>query len=182
MNPSSNLFLIGPMGAGKSSIGRALATHYGMAFVDLDHEIEARTGAAIPLIFELEQEAGFRRREAALLEEFSARSGVVLATGGGAVLAETNRCLLAARGFVVYLEARLEDQLERLARDRLRPLLAHADRRERLDALNRARDPLYRAVADLVVPGRRETVPLACARAVALLDAHWQRLAPTEAA
>ncbi|MCE5234285.1 MAG: shikimate kinase [Mizugakiibacter sp.] len=182
MNPSSNLFLIGPMGAGKTSIGRALAVRYGMPFVDLDHEIELRTGAAIPLIFELEQEAGFRRREAALLDECSARAGTVLATGGGVVLAEANRRLLAARGFVVYLQAQLDDQMERLARDRQRPLLAAPDRRERLDALNRERDPLYRALADLIVPGRRETVQSACERTAELIDAHWRRLAPTEVA
>ena len=118
LNPAQNLFLIGPMGAGKTTIGRRLAAHYGLCFVDLDVEIEAHTGADVPLIFDIEGEPGFRRRESALLEECSAREGVVLATGGGAVLDPGNREVLAARGFVLWLQAGVEQQLQRLARDR----------------------------------------------------------------
>src|SRR6185437_5927256 len=119
MNPSRNLFLIGPTGAGKTSVGRRLAAHYGLAFVDLDHEIERRTGTDVATVFAVEGEAGFRRRESALLDEFSA----------GAVLAADNRALLATRGYVLWLQAGVEQQLERLAHDHQRPLLAGTDRR-----------------------------------------------------
>lgn len=150
MNPAANLFLIGPMGAGKTTIGRRLAELLGLAFFDLDHEIETRSGATIGLIFELEGEVGFRKRESELLDEFSALDRVLLATGGGAVLAPDNRRRLRERGFVVYLETTVEQQLRRLARDRQRPLLAAPDRRERLLALAAAREPLYREIADFV--------------------------------
>lgn len=150
MNPADNLFLIGPMGAGKTTIGRRLAELLGLAFFDLDHEIETRSGATIGLIFELEGEAGFRKRENELLDEFSALDRVLLATGGGAVLAPDNRRHLRERGFVVYLETTVEQQLKRLARDRQRPLLAAPDRRERLLALAAAREPLYREIADFI--------------------------------
>jgi shikimate kinase len=129
MNPAPNLFLIGPMGAGKTTVGRQLAELFRMPFLDLDQEIEARTGAPVGLIFEVEGEEGFRRREAALLAELAARNGLVLATGGGAVLADESRRRLRARGFVIWLDARVEAQLARLSRDRQRPLLQSGDRR-----------------------------------------------------
>lgn len=179
MNPSSNLFLIGPMGAGKTSIGRRLAGQWGMRFVDLDHEIETVTGAPIPLIFELEGEAGFRQREAATLEQFSASQGIVLACGGGVVLGDANRHQLAAHGFVVYLQTKVEHQIERLRRDTQRPLLATPDRRQRLQALNDQREPLYREVADLCIEPRQEPIRRASARIATQIEAHWQRLAPT---
>ena len=175
LNPAQNLFLIGPMGAGKTTIGRRLAAHYGLCFVDLDVEIEAHTGADVPLIFDIEGEPGFRRRESALLEECSAREGVVLATGGGAVLDPRNREVLAARGFVLWLQAGVEQQLQRLARDRQRPLLQAPDRRERLEAMALQRDPLYRALADLVAPSHPHSPAHAADHIVRLLDAHWQR-------
>jgi shikimate kinase len=179
MNPSRNLFLIGPMGAGKSTLGRRLAQHFGLACVDLDAAIEARTGATIATIFEMEGEAGFRERESRLLAELSARGDIVLATGGGAVLAEANRALLAARGFVVWLETPVAQQLRRLACDRQRPLLDTPDRRQRLEQLARERDPIYRALADLAVATRDgETFPAFCARITQLLEHHWQRHAP----
>lgn len=149
MIPASNLFLIGPMGAGKSTVGRHVAERLSLPFVDLDHEIELRTGASIPLIFELEGEAGFREREHALLAELALREGIVLATGGGAILDVRNRQILRERGFVVWLDSDVEVQLERLARDRQRPLLRTADRRERLESLALERNPLYAEVADL---------------------------------
>src|SRR5579884_2403675 len=128
MNPSCNLFLIGPTGAGKTSIGRQLAAHYRMPFIDLDQEIERVTGVSIATIFDIEGEAGFRRRERAMLEEFSGRRGVLLASGAGAVLDVANRNTLAERGYVMWLQATVPVQLQRLALDTSRPLLADADR------------------------------------------------------
>jgi len=151
MNPSANLFLIGPMGAGKTTVGRRVAEALGLRFFDLDHEIEMRSGAEIGLIFELEGEAGFRKRETELLDELTADRDIVLSTGGGAVLTAPNRQHLRDRGFVVYLETTVEQQLRRLMHDRKRPLLAAPDRRERLLALAAEREPLYREIADLMI-------------------------------
>ena len=150
MNRASRIFLIGPMGAGKSTIGRHLAEALGMAFQDTDSEIEQRTGAHIPLIFEIEGEAGFRRRESAALAELTTSDNLVLATGGGAVLAEQNRAYLR-RGVVVYLQASIDTLLARTQRDRSRPLLAHGDRRAKLEQIVREREALYRTTADIVV-------------------------------
>ena len=174
MNPSRNLFLIGPTGAGKTSVGRRLATHYGLAFVDLDHEIEQRTGTDVATVFAVEGEAGFRRRESALLAELSAGDGVLLVTGAGAVLDADNRALLAARGYVLWLQAGIEQQLERLAHDHQRPLLAGADRRTRLEAMAVVREPLYRETADLALPATHGIATI-CGQAIALIDRHWQR-------
>lgn len=151
MNRPDNIFLVGPMGAGKSSVGRQLAKALDMDFQDSDREIERRTGADIPLIFELEGEAGFRRRECAALDDLTAMHGVVLATGGGVVLDADNRDRLAARGFVIYLSASVDQLLKRTARDRGRPLLQTEDPRARLEEIMRVREPLYRQVADLVI-------------------------------
>ena len=150
MNRVARIFLIGPMGAGKSTIGRHLAELIGVAFQDSDSEIVQRTGADIPLIFEIEGEAGFRRRETAVLEELTAQDNVVLATGGGAVLAEQNRSYLR-RGVVVYLQASIDTLLARTQRDRTRPLLQDGDRRTKLEQILREREALYRATADIVV-------------------------------
>lgn len=182
MNPSPNLFLVGPMAAGKSSIGRRLARRFGLAFVDLDAEIVARTGASVNLIFEHEGEAGFRRRETEVLDDVSARHGLVLATGGGSVLAEGNRRLLRERGFVVWLKATVDQQLARTANDRSRPLLATPDRRGRLEALAREREPLYAEVADLAFSGGRDGAGPASERLAAELEPRWQRLPPASAA
>lgn len=157
MKVPENVYLIGPMGAGKSTVGRALAKALGKEFVDSDKEIEARTGATIALIFEVEGEEGFRKREQAMIEQLTDRNDVVLATGGGAVLREGNRSRLMARGFCVYLEAPLELLVERTARDRHRPLLNGGDPRGRLASLLEERDPLYRQVADMVVKTDRRT-------------------------
>ena len=181
MNPSPNLFLIGPMGAGKSSIGRRLAEHFGMPCVDLDAAVEERTGASVATIFEIEGEAGFRRRESDLLAELSARDGIVLATGGGAVLAPENHVLLRERGFVVWLRTSVEQQLQRLVRDRQRPLLDTPDRRERLEQLARERDPVYRELADFVVASTEESCQHAAMRIAALLEQHWRRAPTTKA-
>lgn len=147
----NNIFLIGLMGAGKTTIGRQLAQALGKEFIDSDHEIEARTGVNIPLIFELEGERGFREREVAIIDELTARDNVVLATGGGAVLYEENRQHLKERGTVIYLQASVEQLLERTRKDKNRPLLQTADPEARLQALLMEREPLYIDLADLVV-------------------------------
>ncbi|MHA6204467.1 shikimate kinase [Dyella soli] len=175
MNPSCNLFIVGPTGAGKTSIGRRLAEHYGLSFVDLDQEIERQCGVPVSTVFEIEGEAGFRQRENQLLDECSRRRGVLLATGAGAVLDPANRRALAERGYVLWLQATLAQQLERLAQDRQRPLLASSDRAERLKAMAHQRTPLYEEIADLVIPGAHEHVHAASARSILLIDQHWQR-------
>lgn len=180
MNPSPNLFLVGPTGAGKTSVGRKVADLYRLPFLDLDQEISARTGADIPLIFELEGEAGFRRREAAMLAALCAREGIVLATGAGAVLAPENRALLARRGFVVWLQISTDEQLERLQRDRQRPLLAGPDRRQRLQAMAREREPLYAQVADLVLPPTPGGSFRAAQDLLDLLEPRWRRERPED--
>ncbi|HET9032175.1 MAG TPA: shikimate kinase [Dokdonella sp.] len=149
MNPAPNLFLIGPMGAGKTSIGRHLARQLGLRFIDLDLELEARIGASVALTFEIEGEAGFRKRESALLGELVRQCGIVLATGGGAVLDPANRKLLREHGFVVWLDTDVDTQLDRLHADRQRPLLQGADRHERLLNMAKLRNPLYAQTADL---------------------------------
>ncbi len=153
-----NIFLVGPMGAGKTTIGRQLARSLGKTFRDSDQELERRTGAGIPLIFELEGEPGFRRREQVIIDELSAGRNLVLATGGGAVLSEQNRTHLIERGYVVYLSAPLDRLFERVRRDRNRPLLRYGNPRVRLETLFIQRDPLYREVADLIVKTDHRTV------------------------
>jgi shikimate kinase len=152
MKMSGSLFLVGPMGAGKSTIGRQLAKSLSCVFLDSDKEVEERTGVGIPLIFELEGETGFRARERAVIDELTRLPGIVLATGGGAVLDSENRDLLSARGVVVYLETSLEQQLARTRNNRDRPLLEGSDDIEAtLKELMQERDPFYRKIADLVV-------------------------------
>ena len=175
MNPSPNLFIIGPTGAGKTSVGRRLAAHYGLPFADLDREIEQQCGVDVATVFEIEGEPGFRQRESALLNDCSQRPGIVLATGAGAVLAEPNRRQLAQHGFVIWLQTSIAEQLHRLQRDTRRPLLAVIDRRQRLLDMADIRDPLYRDTADLVIPGEHASVASACKRCVSLIDQHWQR-------
>ena len=139
------------MGAGKTSIGRQLADALGMEFFDSDHEIEARSGATIPWIFDVEGEEGFRRREQAMIDELSQRQNIVLATGGGAVLSDANRNYLKTRGTVIYLSASIDLLLKRTQRDRNRPLLQTENPRARLEELMQTREPLYRDVADIVL-------------------------------
>ena len=157
MNTPKNLFLIGPMGAGKSAVGRQLARLLHLDFLDSDDEIEARTGVDIAFIFEKEGEEGFRKREVKVIDELSQKSGVVLATGGGVVMNPDSRNRLGARGFVVYLRTSVKQQLERTQRGRERPMLGSGDREKVLRELTETRDPLYHEIADLVVDtdGRR---------------------------
>lgn len=175
MNPSCNLFLIGPMGAGKTSVGRRLAPRFGLRFVDLDHEIEVTTGADIPLIFEHEGEDGFRERESQQLQQCSAMRGIVLACGGGIVLSADNRDLLAARGFVIYLDITVDQQLARLRRDNSRPLLAAPDRRQRLELMAAHRNPLYASIADLQIQSGSDSLRQARKEIARRIDDVWQR-------
>jgi shikimate kinase len=139
------------MGSGKSAVGRRLARMLARPFIDSDREIEERTGVDIPFIFDKEGEAGFRDREEAVIEDLTASPGIVLATGGGAVLREANRRVLVSRGFVVYLETGLDQQIERTRMSRNRPLLDTTDPAARLAELMQARDSLYREVARMTV-------------------------------
>ena len=151
MKHPKNIFLIGPMGAGKSAVGRQLARILHLSFMDSDDEIESRTGVDIPFIFEKEGEAGFRKRESAAIDDLTKIDGVVLATGGGAVVDPVSRSRLGGRGFVVYLYTTVDQQLARTNKGRERPLLENGDRRQILEELLLIRDPLYREIADLIV-------------------------------
>jgi 3-dehydroquinate synthase len=153
-----NVFLVGLMGAGKTTIGRILARKLGLKFIDSDHEIEARTGASIPWIFEIEGETSFRRREADVIRDLCGQEGLVLATGGGAILNADSRALLKSRGTVVYLRATVNSILQRTAHDKNRPLLQTADPRKKLEELMAVRDPLYTEIADLVIDTGRPNV------------------------
>ena len=158
---SRNIFLVGLMGAGKTTIGRMLAKRLGLGFVDSDREIESRTGVVVPTIFEIEGEEGFRRREALVIADLTANRNSVLATGGGAVLRQENRDNLRANGFVVYLNAPPHVLWERTRHDKNRPLLKVEDPLRKLQELFVIRDPLYREVADFVVDdgkGNAQTV------------------------
>ena len=154
----NNIFLVGLMGAGKTTVGRALAKKLNKRFIDTDHEIEARTGASIPLIFEIEGEAGFRQREAEVIRDLTAQQGIVLATGGGAVLRAENREYLKTRGTVIYLRASVNSILQRTSHDKNRPLLQTADPRKKLEDMAREREPYYREVADIIVETGRPNV------------------------
>lgn len=145
------VFLVGMMGAGKTTIGRQLAAALGREFVDLDQAIEARCGVRVATIFDIEGEAGFRRRETAALDEFTRKPGLVLATGGGAVMAPENRAMLKTRGCVVYLRAGVDELYRRVARDRNRPLLHTPDPRQRLADLVAQRERLYAELADITL-------------------------------
>jgi len=175
MNAATNLVLVGPMGAGKTSIGRRVAELLQLAFVDADRDIELRTGAAVGTIFECEGEAGFRARERAALAELLAGDGQVIATGGGAVLDASNRQRMRERGFVVHLDVGVDGQLQRLARDRVRPLLQREDREQFLRDLADQRAPLYADVADLRFDTEGLTAVEAACTLVRLLEGRWHR-------
>ncbi|QUE76459.1 shikimate kinase AroK [Stutzerimonas stutzeri] len=171
-----NIILVGPMGAGKSTIGRLLAKELRLPFRDSDREIEQRTGASIPLIFDVEGEQGFREREHTAIKELCRMRGVVLATGGGAVLRPENRQMLRAGGRVIYLCTSVEQQLDRTSRDRNRPLLQTSNPREILTGLMAVRDPLYREVADLIIQTDERPPRLVVAQILEQLES----LAPRE--
>jgi shikimate kinase len=158
MQDSRNIFLVGLMGAGKTTVARQLARRLGKTFYDTDHEIERRTGVRVQVIFEIEGEPGFRARETQMVDSLTALQDVVLGTGGGVVLKPENRALLAARGFVIYLRAQPRDLYQRTRHDKSRPLLATDDPLAKLEELQRVRDPLYCEVADLIVDTGRQSV------------------------
>jgi len=151
VNPRNNIFLVGMPGAGKTTVGRQLARRLARSFIDADHEIEARTGVRIPLIFDIEGEQGFREREARVIAELAERNDQVVATGGGAVLRPENRAALRQGGTVIYLNASPRLLFERTRLDPNRPLLQVDDPQKKLEELYSQRDPLYREVADIVV-------------------------------
>jgi shikimate kinase len=174
MKGGGNIFLVGMMGAGKTTVGRLLARRLKLRFVDSDREIETRCGVKIPVIFEIEGEAGFRAREALAVEALTGLEGIVLATGGGAVLAEQNRRHLSARGTVVYLSARPEDLYDRVRHDRNRPLLAGGQPLARLRELHQQRDPLYRSVADIVLETGAQSVQALARQLLDRLETEWK--------
>lgn len=167
-----NIFLIGPMGAGKSTIGRQLAQQLGMEFFDSDQEIEKRTGANVSWVFDVEGESGFRRREEKIIDELTSKKGIVLATGGGSVLSCVTRDHLSTRGLVVYLETTINKQLVRTQRDRRRPLLVEAlssgteDILQVLEVLAKERNPLYEEIADIRISTDLQTVKVVVTRIV----------------
>ena len=170
MISKTNIFLIGPMGSGKTALGKALAKALQLSFVDSDAEIERRTGVDINFIFEKEGEAGFRQRERDVIADLTQRQAIVLATGGGAVLEADNRRHLAERGCVVYLETSIAQQLERTRHGKHRPLLVTEDPRAKLQELMRVREPLYREIADIVVRTDGRRVQLLADEVIRLLE------------
>lgn len=177
--PSGNIFLVGMMGAGKTTVGKLLAKHLGKTFLDCDEELERRTGVTVSHIFDVEGEPGFRRREAALIQELVQQDNIVLATGGGAVLDPGNRACLAHNGIVVYLKGSVQDLWARTRHDRSRPLLQTADPLGRLKELYAQRDPLYDSVADLtVLSGKQSAQHLVARLEVDLERLNTQRVAP----
>jgi shikimate kinase len=173
-----NIFLVGMMGAGKTTLGRALAQRLRREFADTDRVLVERPGVPVATIFEIEGEDGFRRRESAVLADLAAQEGLVVATGGGAVLAPANRSLMRDSGTVVYLRARLESLWERTRHDSSRPLLATPNPRATLAELLAAREPLYREAAHVVVDTGAQSASTLAGRVVAALRAHDPDLVP----
>lgn len=166
MTTGTNLVLVGPMGAGKTSVGKLLADRLGLRFVDSDHELETRCGADIPWIFDIEGEAGFRARETEILSELCEQSSILLATGGGAILLEKNRHILRKTGVVVYLSANLDQIYQRVRHDTNRPLLQVENPRGAIADILETRAPLYREVADIVLSSTERESPGSMASAV----------------
>jgi shikimate kinase len=173
LEQQENIFLIGPMGVGKSTIGRLLASSLDMPFFDSDREIEFATGADIPWIFDVEGEQGFRIREARMIETLSRRKGIILATGGGAILAPESRACLHERGTVVYLRASVAQQLERTGKDKNRPLLQTENPLVKIKGLFKIREPLYRETAHLIIDTSRRSPRTVSADIVRQLEAYW---------
>jgi shikimate kinase len=174
---NASLFLVGPAGVGKTTTGKLLARALALPFVDSDAEIEARCGVKISIIFELEGEAGFRDREAEVIEELTQRAGIVLSTGGGAVIRQSNRLALAQRGYTVYLHAPPSVLFQRTRGDKSRPLLQTADPRVTIEHLYQVRDPMYREPARIVVDASRSNPSHLVAQVVASFNDYVASLA-----
>lgn len=171
MAEKRNIFLIGPMGAGKSTIGRQLAQSLNMEFIDSDSEIEQRAGADISWIFDVEGEEGFRKREERILNELTQRQGIVLSTGGGSVMSKETRNHLSARGIVIYLETTVEKQYQRTQRDKKRPLLQGVeDTRQVLENLAKIREPLYEEIADITLQTDEQSAKVMANNIIEMLD------------
>ncbi|MDY5105551.1 shikimate kinase AroK [uncultured Actinobacillus sp.] len=170
MAEKRNIFLVGPMGAGKSTIGRQLAQMLGMEFFDSDSVIEERAGADIDWIFDVEGEAGFRKREERIINELTQGQGVVLSTGGGSVLSKDNRNMLSARGIVIYLETTIDKQFERTQRDKKRPLLQTEDPRKTLEELAKIRNPLYEEIADITLQTDDQAAKVVATNIIDMID------------
>lgn len=170
---ASNVFLIGPMGSGKTTIGQRVAKILDLEFFDCDHELESQTGASVSLIFDVEGEQGFRERETRMLEQLTGRQGVLVATGGGAVLKKQNRELLKRNGLVVYMSTSVAQQLRRLNRDRSRPLLQTSNRKVKLARLAAERNPLYEQLADIEFPSQNRGLNVTAQALADLIRSHW---------
>ncbi|MEE4330477.1 MAG: shikimate kinase [Wenzhouxiangella sp.] len=168
------IFLIGPMGSGKTTVGRFLARRLGLEFRDLDQEIERRCGVEVSTIFDIEGEAGFRKREHVMLEELTRADSLLLATGGGSILRADNRALLRERGLVVWLRTRVDQQIRRLEKDQRRPLLQAPDREQRLLEMAETRDPLYAECAHLIVPSDNVSPMQMAQRAARQIQRHLE--------
>ena len=175
-----NIYLVGPVGSGKTTIGSRVAPILGLSFIDLDAELERRTGASVNLIFDVEGEKGFRKRESALLEEISKLNSCLVATGGGSVLAEKNLEVMKKTGAVIYLQTSVKQQLSRLRQDKKRPLLQAPDREKRLEEIAALRNPLYESVADVVFPGRNRNVSQVAQRLSEVILAYLNTLPSDE--
>lgn len=170
MNDINNIFFVGLMGAGKTTIGKIIAKHLNKQFYDTDVEIEKRTGVKIPIIFELEGEAGFRKRETAVIRDLVSQPNIVMATGGGAVIAAENRELLKANGLIIYLRANVIDLWHRTRHDKHRPLLQNVDIRSKLDQLYAERNPLYTEIATHIIDTGNQPVGSIIAKIQSALD------------
>ncbi|MCH8227880.1 MAG: shikimate kinase [Proteobacteria bacterium] len=170
----SNIYLIGPMGSGKTTIGQRVAKRLEMEFLDCDRKLEQHTGASVNLIFDVEGESGFRKRESKMLRVLTSGQNVLLATGGGVVLKEENRELLQQTGLVVYLQTSVSQQLHRLCLDRTRPLLQEKDRQQKLTRLAAARNPIYEELADLVFPTRNHGPEITARHLTEAILSYWE--------
>lgn len=170
-----NVYLIGPMGSGKTTIGSKAAPLLGLSFIDLDAELERRTGASVNLIFDVEGEKGFRERESRLLEELSGLESCLIATGGGSVLRMENREMMRRSGIVVYLKTSVRQQLARLRHDKKRPLLQASNKTKKLEELASERNPVYEEVADVVFPSQNRSVAVAAERLSESILAYFEK-------
>ena len=170
----SNIYLIGPMGSGKTTIGRRVAKRLKMEFLDCDRNLEKQTGASVNLIFDVEGESGFRNRESRMLKVLTSRHNILLATGGGTVLEQQNRELLKRTGLVVYLQTPVSLRLHRLRQDRTRPLLQEGDREQKLTRLAADRNPIYEELADLVFPARKDGLEIAAHHLAEAILSYWE--------